>query len=285
MRFIATMLITGTTLLAQAPPPAPAFEVASVKLSSPEGATSGTFRGMRIDKTRFVAGHQSLRTLIFWAYKVKEEQVSGPEWLDRVYVDIEAKLPDGATEDQAWPMVQTLLADRFKMTVHRENREQAIYALVVGKNGLKMKAQEPVAESETPPPPGSTTVGLPGSEFRLSKDGSLSGGGVKMSRDQNGMHVEAFQIAALAGFLSEFLGRPVVDKTNLKGSYAIRFDISLDELMQGAPGHGAGTVSDPGGPEMPFLNAVEKLGLKLEPQKSPVETIVVEHIERTPSEN
>jgi uncharacterized protein (TIGR03435 family) len=280
MRFIATMLITGATLLAQVPPSDPAFEVAAVKLSPPGDGASAAFRGMRVDKTRLVAGRQSLKTLIFWAYGVKEEQVSGPEWLDRVYVDIDAKLPEGAKENQAPLMLQILLADRFKMKTHRENREQAIYALVIGKSGLKMKAQESMTESETPPQPESRTVGLPGSELRLNKDGSLSGGGVKMSKDQNGMHVEASQIAALAGVLSEFLGRPVVDKTDLKGSYAIRLDVSLD-----GPGHGGDAATDPGGPDALFLNAVEKLGLKLEPQKGPVETIVVEHIERTPSEN
>ncbi len=235
---------------------------------------------MKVDKAQFMASHESLKTLILWAYRVKNEQVIGPVWLDTVYVDIEAKMPDEAKEDQARLMLQTLLADRLKMAVHRENREQPIYVLVVGKNGLKMKEQEPTAELDTPPTPGSTKVGLPGEELRMTqtRDGStLSGGGVKMSSDRNGTHIEASQIAALVGFLPEMVERPVVDKTNLKGSYAIRLDISTDEMMQSA--------HDPGGPQTVFLNAVEKLGLKLEPQKGLIEALVVDHIERMPSEN
>ena len=122
---------------------------------------------MRVDKTRFIAGHQSLKTLIIWAYKVKEDQVIGPEWLNTVYVDIEAKLPK-APEHRKLACGASPLADRFKMAVRRENRERPIYALVVGKGGLKMKGQESSAEPETPPTPEST-VGLPGSELRLSQ--------------------------------------------------------------------------------------------------------------------
>ncbi len=278
MKFVLMMLITGTALLAQAPSSATAFEVAVVKLSPADAP--GRAQGMKVDKAQFVARHESLKTLILWAYRVKNDQVIGPEWLDTVYLDIEAKMPDEAKEDQARLMLQTLLADRLKMAVHRENREQPIYALVVGKNGLKMKEQESIAEPNTTPTPGSTTVGLPGEELRLSQtrnSSTLSGGGVKMTRDRNGMHVEASQVAALVGFLPEMVERPVVDKTNLKGSYAIRLDISMDEMMHGA--------QDPGGPETAFLNAVEKLGLKLEPQKGLIEALVVDHIERMPSEN
>jgi uncharacterized protein (TIGR03435 family) len=273
MKLVVTILIIGTALLAQAPSPV-AFEVASVRLLPPNASDNA--QGMRVDDAQFIANHESLATLIIWAYGVKWDRVVAPEWLETTYVDIQGKMPDRAKKDQAPLMLQRLLADRFKMSVHTEDREQSVYALVIGKNGLKMKEQEPTAQQDAPPAPGSTTVGLPGNEFNVSPNGTMSGQGLKMSRDRNGMHVEASKISAVIDFLSEMVERPVIDKTNLKGVYAIRLDISMEEMMQS---------DQAGDPETVFLNAVEKLGLKLEPQKGAVEMLVIDHIERTPTEN
>ena len=281
MRFVAMMLLSVTVLLAQAQVPVPAFEVAVVKLSPPPPCAMPP--GMKIDKARFIASCQSLKTLIFWAYRVRPDQVAGPEWLNSTRVDVEAKLPDGAREEQGQLMLQSLLADRFKMAVHKENREQPVYALVVGKSGLKMRALEPIAEPETAPPPGSETVGLPGSEIQVSQTGkssTFSGLGVKGTMDQNGRHFEMSQIAALVGYLSDVLDRPVLDKSSLKGSYAIRLDFTVDQIRQATSAD-----SGPGGRVALILNAAEKLGLKLEPEKATVEMIVVDHIEGAPSEN
>ncbi len=284
MKFLASVLLAASALLAQAQSPAPAFEVAAVKLSAPDCLQSEASGSMRVDQARFIARCEALKTLIFWAYNVKEDQVAGPEWLDDVDVDVEAKLPDGSTEDQARAMLQALLADRFKMTARRANREQSVYALVVAKGGLKIKAQDPVPAPEPAPGAESTTVGLPGSELRITqtaKGGSLSGKGFTMTRDQNGAHIEMSQMGILAGFLPEFVGRPVVDKTNLTGNYAIRIDFSMDQMMQARQS----AASDPESGAALFLDAVEKLGPRLESQKAQIETVVVEHIERTPGEN
>ena len=206
--------------------------------------------------------------------------------------DIDAKLPAGATEDQVPQMLQALLADRFKMTIRRENREQSVYELVVAKSGLKMTAKDPVDEAAAPLPPGSQTLGTAQGPATVTWSGNRSTfslAGVKMTRSPNGMHVEMSTIAALVGFLPEFVDRAVVDKTNLKGNYPIQFDISMDAMMsmKGPPGAdgGTGAASAPGGMEYLFSTALEKLGLKLEERKDPIETIVVEHIERTPTEN
>jgi uncharacterized protein (TIGR03435 family) len=242
MKFPATLCFTSAALFAQIaplPPPTTAFEVAAVKLSSKDCLASSPGVILKVENGRFSARCQTLKALILSAFDVRTDQVIGPGWLAEVHLDIEAKLPEGVAESQAPAMLQALLADRLKMTVHRGTSERAIYALTVGKSGLKMVPQEQTAEPELPPSPGSTTFGLPGNELRsnqTAKGTTLSGSGMKMSKDQNGAHIETSRIAALIPVLTEFLGRPVEDKTNLSGAYAIRLDFSNDQLGPRHPG-------------------------------------------------
>ena len=132
MRFVSAGLLLASALLVQGQSPAPVFEVAAVKLSAPDCVQSEASRSMRVDRARYSAGCQRLKTLIFWAYNVKEDQVAGPDWLDDVDVDVEAKLPegaalpDGAAEDQARAMLQRMrdtvqpeLSNWAQMTIHR----------------------------------------------------------------------------------------------------------------------------------------------------------------------
>src|SRR5579863_73926 len=133
----------------QTPAAAPAFDVASIKPSAPVTpamAASGKIHaGMKITATRVDIGMLSLMDLICKAYDVKQYQVSGPAWLGAQRFDILAKMPEGATKEQAPQMLQTLLAERFKLKIHRDDKQQPvpIYALVVGKGGPKMKLSEP----------------------------------------------------------------------------------------------------------------------------------------------
>jgi uncharacterized protein (TIGR03435 family) len=201
-------------------------------------------------------------------------------------------------------MLQALLAERFKLAVHRESKEHAVYALVVGKGGPKLKESAPDADA---PDGGDAPAAL---DVHVSGRGentqvSISSGQIgtaHMSMGPNGvMRLEApkMNMAALADLLSRFFDRPVVDLTGLKGTYQVALDLSMEDLRNAArsigmmgPGMGGGregtrppsdAASDPGG--LSIFAAVQQLGLKLEPRKEPLDLIVIDHLEKTPTEN
>jgi|SRR5579871_636397 len=305
----ALLCVAAGAAFAQNPPTTPAFDATSVKPAAPLDPAkilSGKMHvGMSIDKARVDIGNMSLEDLIRIAYRVKNFQISGPDWMRGQRFDVLATLPEGASTDQAPEMLQTLLAERFKLVVRRETKDQPVYALVVGKNGPKLKESEPdaVPDSTAPPP-------AQAPQIKLSNDGkgvSVSGGAngpVRMSMGPNGaMHLEAakMNMAALAEALGRFVDRPVVDHTDIKGNYQVALDISMDEIRNvarsagiavpglapgGAPGgapENAPVASDPSGSSI--FASVQQLGLRLEPRKEPLEMIVVEHAEKMPTEN
>src|SRR5262249_55092765 len=125
---------------------------------------SGQFRiGSRINGTSLDFEFVSLADLLSYAYRVKSFQVTGPDWMAQTRWNIQARLPEGSSKDQAPEMMQALLADRFKLTVHRDKRPQPVYELVVAKGGPKL---EPAVASEDAAPEDSGAVplgfGLPG---------------------------------------------------------------------------------------------------------------------------
>ena len=285
----------------------PAFEVASVKPAAPLDRSqmlSGQMHvGMKVDAARVDIGSMSVAELIRIAYRVKAYQVSGPDWMASERFDVLAKLPEGASSAQVPEMLQALLAERFKLTMHRESKEHAVYALVVGKNGPKLKESAPDADA-----PAATNDANP--QVRISGRGentqvTISGGQIgtaHMSMGPNGtMHLEAPRIgmAAFADTLSRFFDRPVVDLTELKGTYQLALDLSMEDLRTAAltmgimgPGMGAGrgavrppadAASDPGG--LSIFAAVQQLGLKLEPRKVAIDVVVVDQLEKAPTEN
>jgi len=285
----------------------PAFEVASVKPAAPLDRSqmlSGQMHvGMKVDAARVDIGSMSVAELIRIAYRVKAYQVSGPDWMASERFDVLAKLPEGASSAQVPEMLQALLAERFKLTMHRESKEHAVYALVVGKNGPKLKESAPDADA-----PAATNDANP--QVRISGRGentqvTISGGQIgtaHMSMGPNGtMHLEAPRIgmAAFADTLSRFFDRPVVDLTELKGTYQLALDLSMEDLRTAAltmgimgPGMGAGrgavrppadAASDPGG--LSIFAAVQQLGLKLEPRKVAIDFVVIDHLEKAPTEN
>jgi len=298
------------------------FEVATVKPAAPQ-AIGRMMIGMRGgpgtgDPGRITYNNLSLRDLMTVAYSVKRSQITGePSWFDSERFDITAKVPAGATKDDARVMLQSLLADRFKLTLHREKKEMAMYALVVGKNGPKLKestapADEPKDNGEPPPPPPDLRDRL-----AMGKDGcpepppQMGNRPVNMMMFVTGaacMVANAQTMSGLADMLSNQFDRPVTDMTGLKGKYDfhVRFDPSSigsgrggmmimgppPGAMGGGPGRGeAGgmgpvtTVEPQEAPPSIFAALQEQLGLKLEPRKGPVDLLVIDHIEKTPTEN
>jgi len=157
------------------PAPRLEFEVASIKPAAPITNKEGKFRiGMRVDASRMEYTFASLRDCIRTAYRVKDYQVQGPDWLADARFDMVAKLPEGASIDQVPEMLQALLADRFKLSLHHESKEHSVYALVVGKNGPKLTTPDPDARIDFVGPKAAA-------EATARASGGLAGGGVRQS--------------------------------------------------------------------------------------------------------
>lgn len=312
---LAGLILAGAAF-AQTPaqtPPALQFEVASIR---PAGAIAtqamaGKLHvGMNIDAARVDIGSMSLVDLIRTAYKVKAYQITGPDWMKSQRFDILAKMPEGATKDQVPEMLQALLTERFKLEIHRDHKEQSVYALVVGKGGAKLK--ESPADADAPAAAADSGDSKPavivnGGSVSVSRQGQgavVRGGPMgttRVSMGPNGaMHMEAdkMTMAGFAEMLSRFMDRPVVDLTDLTGTYQVGVDLSMDDLKNAArsagvaiPAGGAAepskspgdAASDPSGGSI--FSAVQQLGLKLDARKLAVEMIVVDHAEKAPTEN
>ena len=247
-----------------------------------------TLSSVRIDKAQMTITALPLSAVIAMAFHVHPGQVAGPEWLTSTAFNITAKIPAGVAVDQVPAMLQSLLTERFHLAVHREDRNQAVYALVVAKGGIRFK--EVSAPAEEPEPTGDQSVQTPVGEMKMSGSGAsreLSGSGVRMKVAGAGMHIEVSQTAKLAALLGADADRPVLDKTELKGSYQIGFDI-LDGASCSSAGAGAsqiGMAPDPGTCN-PEFDAVERqLGLRVEPQKASIPIIIIDRMDKTPTEN
>lgn len=238
---------------AQSMPDTQRFDVASVKTNTTGGGSE--YPGLAPGRQRFTARSLPVTALILLAYDVTPGQISGvPSSLDAVGYDIEAKCDHPMTKEQSLPMLQTLLAERFKLTLHRETREQPIYALVVAKAGPKL--QESSEESPTP-------------VLRKTAHGGLAYKGAPM--------------ATLTLILSQQVGRTVIDKTGLKGRYDFSLEYERQRPGRGGP-DGSELAPNPDGLPSVFSALQDQIGLKLESQKGPVEFIVVDHAEK-PSAN
>jgi uncharacterized protein (TIGR03435 family) len=245
----------GGPLDADAKPPA--YDVVSVKPSNFDDHPR--WHRMTADG---ISMNVTLKALIFMAYSIQtDNQISGlPGWATNAVFDVEAKmdadtaaslakLPLDEQQTQRWLMLQALLSDRFGLKVHHETRELRVYKLVIAKGGSKMH------------------------EIRAGQKA-----GVNMGRSQ--FTGRGITIGSLVTYLSGTLGQPVVDKTGLNGNYDAKLQWTPDDAA--GPSQTSGSSPD-SGPSL-FSALQEQLGLKLEPAKEPMDTIVVDHLER-PSAN
>ncbi len=236
----------------------PSFEVATIKPSKPEERLSILVsRGGR----QFTTTATSLSNLITFAYGVHPKQVTGgPAWLESDKYDLLARPDvDGTPNDkQVKTMLQKLLADRFKLSFHRDKKELSVYAVVLGKTGPKL------TKSEGDP------NGLPGLGFQ----------GLGKFRGMN------TSIADFAGLMQTLvLDRPVVDQTGLHDRYDFGLNWTPDETQFGGLAGQLPPAGDKADVPPDLFTAIQQqLGLKLEPTKTPVDVIVVDHVEK-PSEN
>ena len=321
-RFTVCLALTAIAALAQT---APTFEVASIKPAAPldmmkvaADVQAGHMPkvGPHVDAARAEYTYMALKELIVTAYKVKPYQITGPDWISTTRFDIVAKMPEGASKSDAPKMLQALLEERFKLAVHRDKKENPVLALVVAKGGAKMQeSPAPVAIDEnTPLKPGEMSADTPDGPVRLKVDPKTGESTVNMGAKGSmhykvdpatmTMHLDATQLKmdGLVDMLTQFSqmagggGRQIVDMTDLKGYYQVSLDFSLAELLAMArsqgmdvpamPGTGAPGIaaSDPSGSSSLFA-AVQGLGLKLEQRKAVTEQLVIDHVEKTPTEN
>ena len=276
-----TLLATSALVLAQAPTPtdAPTFDSASVK---PNNSGTGLV-GISVQPGGlFVAGNVTLRLLIQYAYRVQPFQViGGPSWIASDRFDVNAKggrdLAGGPALGARAPLnlaVQTLLADRFKLGVHTETRDLPIYSLVIARSDGALGPQLKRSDTDCNGPgrggPPIAPSDRPACGTRIGP-GNLTGGGTP--------------IAQLAATLSNFVNRPVVDRTGLAGNFDFDLKWTPEGIPAGAPpppGAPPGTPAptiDPNGPSI-FTAVQEQLGLRLESARGPVDVVVVDRAEK-----
>jgi uncharacterized protein (TIGR03435 family) len=278
---IAIGVLNAPQIRAQSQPATPlAFEVASIKPNK-----SADWRGQRIQFTpggRFSVVNLPLDVIIAIAYNVPFQSArltGGPDWARSDRYDIEATaekgtIPEGSPTkvraEKMRLMLQTLLAERFKLTIRSETKEQPVYALVVGKDGPKLQAAK-IQEKDCSDDSNDNTACH-----------QLSGG------QGQGLHGSAVDLSDVALFVANWTDRPVLDRTGIEGLFNIQTEgwTPLRPRQALAPGAEPSkedlALSDPTRPTLFMI--LQRLGLKLESQKAPVEMFVIEHVDR-PSAN
>jgi uncharacterized protein (TIGR03435 family) len=239
----------------------PQFEVASLKPGQPlQGDKIYTNLGS-VSHGTLTLTNTSLADCLRYAFGLtSNEQLSGPDWIKQKVVrfDIVAKASADTPLDQIRLMLQTLLTERFRLALHREQKELSYVALVIGKKGPKL--QEAIPDSDAS-----------GNKFLI---GRIVSNHISMN--------------TLATVISRFTGQTVLDMTGLTGSYDLKLEWTPESTPAStAPGRGAdagASVDGDSGPSL-FAAVEQQLGLKLEVRKGPVEIIVIDHAERVPAQN
>jgi len=205
---------------------------------------------IRVEPNSVTMQNVTLAECVRWAYGVQEYQVLAPGWALDDWFDVSAKSAEPAKESELRQMLQNLLEQRFKLAVHRETRELAAMILTVGKTGHKL---QPVEEEGSP---------------------SFSTGSMSLTG-------KGATIGQLTEFISHELHYPMIDQTGLTGRFNYTLDIKayVTEEMRKSPGPP---------PEAPVIVAEAmqaQLGLKVTEKKAPVEMVIIDHVEKTPTEN
>jgi uncharacterized protein (TIGR03435 family) len=289
---IALLVLIHTSLSrAQTAATQPEFEVASIKLNANCGGGFGGRGGRPFSTGRVNMECVTVQNLIQLAYGSFADGVSfnqamlqisgGPGWIESERYNLAAKAEGAAhVEQMMGPMLRALLEDRLKLKVHRVTREMPVYSLTVAKNGLKARPLKegscvPIDINHLPEPPaqGQTMPNFCGNT-------SMRTNGRNAVVDVHGTSMKDFaqRLTSMGG-----LDRKVIDKTGIEGLFDIHLEFTRDQAS------GAGDAGNPAPPAeiagASILDALqEQLGLKLLPDKGPVESLVIDHVEK-PSEN
>jgi uncharacterized protein (TIGR03435 family) len=247
-------------------PPAPAFEVASIKVNN---SGSDNFGFTARPGGVMVATNVTARQIVTYSYSMQNSRVAGgPDWLDTVRYDITAKASEAATPDQMLLMFRTLLADRFKLVMHVDARDTAIFSLVPARPDGRLGPQ--LRASATVDCDAARAAQARGATIAASDGRPICGGRTRAGFITAG----AVSMDELARNLSRLVGRAIANRTGLQG----RYDFDLKFTPEGE----ITATADRGPDTMPslFVALEEQLGLKLEPQRAPVDVVVIDSIQR-----
>ena len=239
---VAVIAVCAVCAQTNAPP---SFEAASVKPNrSGSGSSSSHTRPANLTMTNV-----SLRSMITSAFRIRDYQLNGPDWLRTERFDVVAKAVTGTPDKELMPMLRSLLIERFKLETHTETKEMPVFGLVVAKNGLRM---QPVDGA------GGTNTNSNSDE----KGGELS--------------AERTTMSGVAAWISSRMDRPVLDMTGRTEAFTFKLKYSLESEN-----------NDPTAARYPILPLAiqEQLGLRLEKRTAPIEIVVVDKVEKVPIEN
>ena len=285
-------------------------------VSEKAGVPGRCVQRLTLDQGRLDIKCYSLGKLMWaWAFGIPATRLVGPVWMGDSAsdwsggpkFDILAKLPEGASRDQVPAMLQNLLATRFKLTTHREYREQPVYALVGAKGGLTLEpaSQNAEALNAATNPQASGPMNMNGVQFYGTRVPSPDGGGsqvlimnsprmgiVRDSDSGSPNHVRRFEAPSITfEGLADLLNiagigpEPVVNATGEKGRYQIVLEMSMAEV-EALLSAGTRDEADLQSAQIKAArDGLKKLGLQLEQRKVPVEVLVVDHLDKAPSEN
>lgn len=223
------------------------------------------------DPGRFTCKNCGVSSLIERAYDIQDYQLSGPEWMQSTRFDVSAKIAPGTTKEQFHVMMQKLLADRFKLTVHHGTKEMNVFNLVLTKSGPKFKESGEAADDD----PAKINGPLKKDANGFPILGPGKGFSMAIMNNRAAMRNGQSTMDELARTLSNQLRQPVTNATGLKGKY----DISMTWVPEGRA-----ASDDDAGPGI-FQALQEQLGLKLEAKKGTIQILIVDHLEKTPTEN
>jgi uncharacterized protein (TIGR03435 family) len=267
------------------------FEVASIRPVAPQESRVDV--GMHIDGAQVRFNFLSVRDCIRIAFDVKVHQIEGPEWIGSEHFNIAAKVPSGIAQSQVREMLRNLLIDRFGLVFHREKRDTPVYSLVIGRSGLKLKdspaddeadgsgTARPALDVKATAGAGGLFADLGDGAYFAFADDKLTGHRLPMWR--------------IADVLSNFTDKPVVDGTGVDPvrKFDVSFEVTPEDyrILQIRAARRSSFTLPPDiarladQPAESLAASVETAGLKLESRRAPVDVIVVERANRTPSEN
>jgi uncharacterized protein (TIGR03435 family) len=288
---VSLLVFTSVTVFCQAPAAHPEFDVASVRPAAPINA-SGQEKvnlGVHMDGSHVRIASFSLRDLVVRAYGVKAAQVTGPDWIASERYDVNATLPAGSTADDIPVMLQALLADRFKLKVHRDKKEFPVYALILGKTPLKLV--EDALDPDTGESKGAVNTMASGSAAGVSVN---LGRGSYYTFADNQFEAKKMSVDRLCLQLERYVDRPIINMTDLKGTYDVTLKLTPEDYqaMLIRIAVNSGVVLPPqvlqymeGNSIGSLFEAIQQAGLKLDARKAPLDLIVVDQAQKTPTEN
>jgi len=253
---VVALAVCGNAFAQQAAVPLPEYDAAVIKVSKTLSGDHGT----DTDDSTFKASNVTIKRLLAQAFEIRESQIFGlPAWADSAHWDVNAKVTDpdmkimeSLSRHQRRQMLAALLVQRLHLQTHIEQKTLPVYELVVAKNGPKLEVSKRALDA----------VGVGDLEV-----------------NDTAMKASAVSIQDFAANISFRLDRTVIDKTGLTGRYDFRLQWTPDNVANSGADNGAADA-----PPMIFTAIEEQMGLKLQPGKGPVPTLVIDHLEQ-PTEN